>query len=80
MSYKVKDPGNGQWRRYDVSDYARTALDTVRKDYPDICEGIDTDRFYQDYEQARDNALYGGRWNVSAEERLVIAVRASRGR
>ena len=59
-AYMVKDPGNGQMRRYNVSDYARGSWIALASKWPHLATSDLKDAFEQEYECCSDACSWSG--------------------
>ena len=59
-SYMVQDPGNGQMRRYAVSDYARRCWASLVSKWPNVASSDLMDAFEQEYERTNDGYSWSG--------------------
>ena len=59
-SYMVQDPGNGQMRRYPVSDYARRCWASLVSKWPSVATSDLMDAFEQEYERTNDGYSWSG--------------------
>lgn len=66
-AYTVKDPGNGEQRRYTEDERSSYAIETARRhfielteEYPALARFVVPDHYVQEYCRAYDNNLYGG--------------------
>jgi hypothetical protein len=70
-SYMVQDPGNGQMRRYNVSDYARRAWSDLASKWPHLASSDLMDAFEQEYERTCDACSWSGSY-IRARDTLEI--------
>lgn len=59
-AYMVQDPGNGQMRRYAVSDYARRCWASLASKWPHLATSDLMDAFEQEYERTNDACSWSG--------------------
>ena len=77
-AFTVKDPGNGQERRYETGTHPRMVADAQRvfaqftDHYPTLAAGVVPDHFVQLFCQAQDSASWSGSYGVSFERQQFI--------
>lgn len=70
-AYMVQDPGNGQMRRYNVSDYARRCWASLASKWPHLATSDLMDAFEQEYECCNDGYSWSG-GHMGARDTLEI--------
>ena len=70
-AYMVQDPGNGQMRRYEVSDYARRCWASLVSKWPNVASSDLMDAFEQEYERTNDGYSWSGGY-MRARDALEI--------
>jgi hypothetical protein len=75
-AFTVKDPGNGNARRYDhdtqVAADARQAFKRAIEEWPALAALVVPDHYVQTYCRAADNASWSGHGMVSRERERTI--------
>ena len=77
-AFTVKDPGNGQQRRYEAALHPQAVADAARVFtqfadlYPSLAALVVPDHFVQLYCQAKDSASWSGSYGVSYERQQGI--------
>ncbi len=71
-AYMVKDPGNGQMRRYNVSDYARRSWASLASKWPHLATSDLMDAFEQEYERTNDACSWSGSYIKSSHTLEIL--------